>query len=237
MLNPLKIGRLTLSGIFVLIILAGCGRTNIQPMGSDATNVQLSKPSRILVSTFAVSPKEVSLDSAIGSRLERYIEGEPPTEEEERVGRAVAYALAESLVKDLEKDGFLAERVSKSAQPATDELLIVGYFLTVQEGNRLRRTVIGFGLGKSELKALVQVYQGSEGGRLLAKKFEVSSESSLKPGMGPFIGVGAIAGTVAGSAAVSGGVGLATEARQTVKGDADRMAKVIAKKLSDLFKN
>src|SRR2546428_10808181 len=77
-------------------------------------------------------------------------------------------------------------------------------------GNRLRRMVIGFGVGGTDLRTKVQVYQGTEAAPLLLQEFEAKAERSKKPGMGPMVGVGAAATSAASAAAVSGGAGLAT---------------------------
>jgi len=49
------------------------------------------------------------------------------------------------------------------------------------------------------------------------------------------VGVGAAATSAASAAAVSSGVGVATEFDQTVEGDAKRTAKEVAKPLSQFF--
>jgi len=65
--------------------------------------------------------------------------------------------------------------------------------------------VIGFGVGGTDLRTKVQVYQGTEAAPLLLQEFEAKAESSKKPGMGPMVGVGAAATSAASAAAVSGG--------------------------------
>src|SRR5256712_12421424 len=71
--------------------------------------------------------------------------------------------------------------------------------------------VIGFGVGGTDLRTRVQVYQGTEAAPLLLQEFEAKAESSKKPGMGPMVGVGAAATSAASAAADSGGVGNPTK--------------------------
>src|SRR2546428_6872216 len=99
--------------------------------------------------------------------------------------------------------------------PRARRVFTQGQFLTIDEGNRLRRMVIGFGVGGTDLRTKVQVYQGTEAAPLLLQEFEAKAESSKKPGMGPMVGVGAAATSAASAAAVSGGVRIATEIRPT----------------------
>jgi len=107
--------------------------------------------------------------------------------------------------------------------------------MSVDEGNRMRRMVVGLGAGASEVRTLVQVYETTNEGRRLVEDFYTTVKSSRKPGMGPMVGVGAAAGRAVTSAVVSGGVGLATEHSQTVEGDAAHTAEEIAKVLKKFF--
>jgi hypothetical protein len=113
--------------------------------------------------------------------------------------------------------------------------VIAGQFLSIDEGNRMRRMVVGFGAGGTSIRTQVQVSLGTGSGLLLLEEFETIAESSKKPGMGPMVGVGAAATSAASAAAMSGALGAASELNQTVEGDAGRTAKEIAKALSRFF--
>ena len=113
--------------------------------------------------------------------------------------------------------------------------LIDGQFMTVDEGNPLRRLVVGFGDGASTVESQVQVYQGPDGRKLLA--FTTQSDSGKMPGAAPMLGAGAVvsggvtAGMVVANAAVSG--------VKTYKSDVARMAATsgdqVARYLSEFF--
>jgi hypothetical protein len=218
-----------------LVVLAGCAPTDVGTIQEYSGKASLPRPDRVLVYDFAVSANDVKLNSAIGARLANLVTGAQENEEQGKVGRAVAKALAESLVKELEQLGLPVEQASSETMPTARTVMIHGQFLTIDEGNRLRRMVIGFGVGGTDLQTKVQVYQGTEAAPLLLQEFEVNAESSKKPGMGPMVGVGAAATSAASAAVVSGGVGVATEFDQTVEGDAKRTAKEVAKPLSRFF--
>jgi hypothetical protein len=94
---------------------------------------------------------------------------------------------------------------------------------------------VGFGAGASEVRLLVQVFEATSQRRQLVEDFYSTVKSSRKPGMGPFAGAGAVMGELVSRAGVSGGVELATERNQTVRGDAQNVAKEIAKQLKALF--
>jgi Domain of unknown function (DUF4410) len=116
--------------------------------------------------------------------------------------------------------GFAVERVSRGTRATGNDMLIDGYFFTVDEGNPLHRLVIGFGSGVSTVDSQVQVYQGDDSQKLL--EFTTHSDSGKLPGAAPTLGVGAVAqggvtaGMVAANAAVS--------SVKTYKSDVARMA-------------
>ncbi|NKB80550.1 MAG: DUF4410 domain-containing protein [Nitrospirales bacterium] len=86
-------------------------------------------------------------------------------------------------------------------------MVVKGRFLSIDEGNMTQRMVIGFGLGRSVVKAQGQAYEVTPLGTRLISEFESEVKSGRKPGMGPMVGVGAAAGSIATSAAVSGDSG------------------------------
>lgn len=218
-----------------LFILAACAPTHVDQTREYTGKASLPRPDRVLVYDFAVSEKDVKLNTGIGARLGNMVTGAKENEEQVKVGKAVAKALSESLVKELNHLGLPVERATPGARPTNSTVAIHGQFLTIDEGNRARRMVIGFGIGGTEVRTKVQVFQGPEPTPVLLEEFETKAESSKKPGMGPMAGVGVAATGAASSAAVAGGVGTATEFNQTVEGDASRTAKEVAKPISRLF--
>jgi len=232
--NRTRIGHRALTWL-TLVVLAGCAPTLVDTVQEYSGKSPLPMPDRVLVYDFAVSANDIKLNSAIGARLANLVAGAKENEEQVKVGRAVAKAFSETLVKELNQLGLPVEQASSGTMPTERTVIIHGQFLTIDEGNRLRRMVIGFGVGGTDLRTKVQVYQGTEAAPLLLQEFEAKAESSKKPGMGPMAGVGAAATSAASAAAVSGGVGVATEFDQTVEGDAKRTAKEVAKPLSRFF--
>ena len=224
------------NAVMVTLALAGvaaCARTSVENVNVRA--VGLPKPQLIVVHDFGVTPGDVALDSAIGARLTQMAQSTPASEQEVKVGREVARIVRESLVKEISKLGIPAVSAATATPVVGPSLSIEGQFLSVDEGNRLRRMVVGFGAGASEVRTLVQVYETTSEGRRLVEDFYTTVKSSRKPGMGPMVGVGAAAGRAVMSAAASTGVGLATEHSQTVEGDAKHTADEITKVLKKFF--
>jgi hypothetical protein len=66
------------------------------------------------------------------------------------------------LVTQLSAKGLYAENLPRGAQPPPGNMLIIdGQFVDINEGNQLRRTLIGLGSGESNLNTNVQVYQSA----------------------------------------------------------------------------
>ncbi len=232
-----QLGRLTLRGVLTLglafAVVTACARVSTQ--SGNVQVVGLPRPQRIVVHDFAVSPAAVSRDTAIGARLMELAKSTPEAEERAKIGQAVARVVTESLVKEISQLGIPAVAAVNAGPVAGPSLAIEGQFLTVEEGNRLRRMVVGFGAGASEVRALVQIYETTNDSRRLVEDFYTTVKSSRKPGMGPMVGAGAAAGRVVESAAASGGVGILSEHSQTVEGDAVRTAEAITKMLRKFF--
>src|SRR6266567_3647229 len=130
--------------------LAGCASTKVQPSVMIPASDTLPRPTRIAVYDFAVAAHDVSPNNAPLSRLRRVLGGSQ-SEEELKVGRSVAGALSVELVKALKDLDLPIERASAAAV-GDGTLAIEGQFVSIDEGNRLRRVVIGFGAGASEVK-------------------------------------------------------------------------------------
>jgi len=205
-----------LVGALLLCISAACGQTGIRRTALTS-EINLPRPGRILVQDFAASEQEVKEYQGI-MRQQPTIKN--ASERERLLAKEVKDALAEEVVDGLKSLGFAVERVGREANATGSDLLIDGHFLAVDEGNPLRRLVIGFGTGASAVQTQVQVTQGQEARKLL--EFTTESDSGKMPGAAPSLGVGAAAqgGVTVGMAvanAASGGV-------KTYKSDVARMA-------------
>jgi hypothetical protein len=60
--------------------------------------------------------------------------------------------MSESIVKDLGKKGITAARLPANSPFPQQGWLVRGVFLKIDEGNRVRRAVIGFGSGQTDLE-------------------------------------------------------------------------------------
>ncbi len=227
-------GRSAAVVLLMASISMGCAQAKVTSRQDLTGDKRLPPPSRILVYNFEVPPANVALDTSIGKRVAR--SGTTQAEQARKIGEVVADALSRKLVQEIRKLGLPAERAYGAPLPKEWDIVIDGQFLKVAEGHRMARFVIGFGLGATEVRTQVQVYQIGEGDRRLVKQFRTVAKGSKKPGMAVPLGVGAATGNVARGAAIGGGIGVTSEIMGGIKSDAARSAKEISKVLDGFFR-
>jgi hypothetical protein len=220
-----------------LALAAGLGCASTTVTGGSQYQGYLPRPQRILIFPFATSPEDVQLDWSPTAAGAWKLQGLSASAERQKVGRAVAEALARKLVTKVQALGLPAELATGPVPaPTGPTLAISGQFLAIDEGNRAERVVIGLGAGRSEVRTAVQVAELLPEGRRLVDQFEIDAKSGRKPGAAETMGVGAAAGHVAVSAAVTAAGTVASEALgDDVEADAERTAAKVATALQGFF--
>jgi hypothetical protein len=234
--------RFTALGVAAGIMLAmmvGCAPTQVQQENMNLKS--FPKPDLILVYDFAVSPEEVQLDDGLSAELQQTYDqhkGQSRTAQEIKIGHKVADAVAEELVKNIRAQGLWAQRGFAPPHGNRKIVLIKGQFLTIDEGNRTERVAVGFGAGRTDVQANVQLYDVTHEGLKQLDALQGDAKSGYKPGMAAMMGVGALAGHLLTSTLVSGAVAGGTEMTvATVQADGKRLADKIAKDLGEYFVN
>jgi Domain of unknown function (DUF4410) len=218
-------------GFCTALVLAGCASTDAEVTRSNAANMRLPYPSQMLVYDFAISPSEVSPDSVAAGRLSGAGDDPYETAEREHLERQVAAIVAEDVASGLRELGLPATRW-RGAPPAGAHIYAIeGQFITIDEGNALRRMIIGFGAGGTEVRTLVQAYYISGGQKSLLGEAEVSAESSKKPGLAAAVPVGAAVTSLGTAAAVQSGIGVISEMNTDVQKGAEDTAEAIVELL------
>lgn len=82
---------------------------------------------------------------------------------EQSQAHALAEDLEQDVAQDLMKKGLTAQRLAPGEPPPTRGWLVRGTILQMDEGDRLRRTVIGFGEGRTNLQVAVAIDNLSAG--------------------------------------------------------------------------
>ncbi len=222
--------------LIAVVIMAGCASSEVTDRRSYAGGEQIPRPGRIIVYDFAATPQGVAPSSAISGRYE--LVQRPQSPQEIRLGQELGRRVAAALVKDILAMGLPAERAHTGQPPNIGNLVITGEFVTIDEGNRGKRMIIGFGSGAGELRTIVEKYQITAAGPRLLKSLGVRAAGGKGPGMAvPLIIVGGILGRPVTAAVVSGGINIIQElGPEKIQGAANRTAKAIAKELRTGFR-
>jgi hypothetical protein len=206
-----------------LLFVAGCASSDVEKTEAKAADQELAKPSRIIVADFTASPEQVRPGSEIAELFEE--RDEPVTDGERELGRELGGRAAEKIVAKLQELGINAQRAASAGTPAPSDVLIEGYFVTIDQGDRLQRMLIGFGMGAAELRTIVEVYQMTGSGLKNLGFAEIEAEGGNMPGMLVSMGAGAVTGNLAKSPAIGGGVAVVKEVGpETIEAAAERTA-------------
>lgn len=231
-----KIQFLKLSVISMLFsFVVGCAGTSVRDTREIAYSGQ-PRPTQVLIYNFAASPEDIQQNSSIFAKIQGQLANTNQTAEEIKLGREVADAMATELTQKIAALGLNPIRADRSLRVLPGAILITGQFTNINEGNRLRRNVVGLGLGQSSLDSKVSVLAPSASGYQELISFDAHADSGEMPGaavMGP---AGAAAG--AGTAAVIGAnaaVGGVKSYKSASAQQAKKMAEQIADELARYF--
>jgi hypothetical protein len=162
-----------------LALLAACTSAQSE---IETGSAMLPRPTLVVVETFAVAPDEVDLDGGLSAEIVDAVKAEHGTSrsaQELQTGRQVSDAIATKLVAEIQDMGLSAQRGDGVPPGTRDALLIKGQLVSIDEGNRTERVVVGLGAGRSDVRAHAQVYDVSSAGRQVIDQIEVDAKSGL----------------------------------------------------------
>ncbi len=108
----------------------------------------------------------------------------------QKEARHLVDEMSKALVQDLRKAGFDARRCSTNVPWPTAGWLVRGVFANVDQGNQLRRAVVGFGAGKTLLQIVVDISELGAGAPRKFYEANTQADSGTAPGAGPTIILG-----------------------------------------------
>jgi hypothetical protein len=141
--------------LFALAMVTGCASTEVTqetPMSTQA----IARPNRIWVYDFVASPNDIPGDSSISGKVSAPTK--PQTAEEIATGNQLGGLIAKELVADIQAMGLSAVHAGPGSSPQVGDGVIRGYLVSVEGGQAVKRFVIGFGAGTSELDTVVEGY-------------------------------------------------------------------------------
>jgi len=185
----------------------------------------------ILVYDFTFSSAQITENSSILHRVMVGATGTTLSERDQEIGREVAGAMADKIAAGINGLGLQAMIADSSAPIPPDSVIVTGEFIDIDEGNRLRRLVIGLGAGESKLDTQIRVLAPVGGALRPLVEFTIHSDSGEMPGAAVTMGAGAAA-----QGAVTAGMAAANAGVTGVKGYRTAMGQMAARSADDAVK-
>jgi hypothetical protein len=182
------------------------------------------------VYNFAATPADIPPWSAVAGQYAGH--STPQTAQEIEVGRKLGAHVAQELVAEIRGMGLPAVQAAGQPAPHIGDIVIIGYFESVDTGSAAERIVLGFGSGAADLKTAVEGYLMTERGLRHLGAGEVHAGGSQTPGVAVPVAVAVASGNPLGLIVSSAAkVGGETTGQSTIEGAAKRTAKEIADQL------
>jgi Domain of unknown function (DUF4410) len=218
---------------FALVLVGGCASTNVTEQ-TPLVNEKIARPNEIWVYSFAATPADIPADSSIREQVSA--PSMPPTAEQLETGRQLGALIAEDLVADIQAMGLSAAQAGPESSPQVGDAVIRGYLVSVESGGAVKRFVIGFGYGTSEMDTVVEGYSMTPQGLRSLGSGTISSSGGKTPGVIVPAAMTIATGNPIGLIVV-GGAKVYGEAsgRNTVEGRAKATADEIAQQLRIRF--
>ncbi len=216
--------------LLALVFVAGCTSTDV----SDRQRYEgppLPRPDRIIIHDFTADPADVPANSPFAAQLTA---APPPTPEQDELSRKVGAEIAKDLVADLQGMGLPAVLAEGQPPPQVNDIVIRGYFVSVNAGSATERVLLGFGAGDAEVHAAVEGYQMTAQGLRPLGRGQVRSGGGNMPGM--VLPVAVLAATANPIGLIVGGAIKATgeaTGETTIEGTARRTADAISAQLRE----
>ena len=215
-----------------LALAAACalGCKSTQVASAPESNLPpLPRPTAVYVVDFELGAESIQHEDGLLSgraspvgRVGQRLSGS--TSDPAARARQLVALMSTSLVKELSKSGFNAVRLPPGLHVPTEGWLLRGIFTEVQEGNRLRRAMIGFGEGQTDIQVVANVQDLSQGPPKPLYEIATDTTSGNKPGAAPTLVLGPYG---AAASFVMAGKDLDKNVKHTAASIAERMAKRI----------
>jgi hypothetical protein len=214
--------------LLAFVAVAGCASAAVTER-QRYEGEKLARPDRIIVYDFTADPADVPPESAFAAQMAG---ARAPAPQQIALGRRLGAQVARDLVADLQAMGLPAVPAAGQPAPRPDDIVLRGYFVSVDEGSASKRVLVGFGSGASDLRTAVEAYQMTAEGLRPLGRGQIRSEGGELPGM--IVPLAVVAATASPIGLIVGGTAKTTSeltGSETIEGAAERTAKEIAAQL------
>jgi hypothetical protein len=175
---------LTVPSLFALTILAGCAADTHIAARQSYRGDKIDRPDRIIVHDFAATTGDVSTESAFAGRFAGY--PAPQTPEQIETGRTLGAQVAQDLVAEIQDMGLPAMYAAGQPAPQIGDLVIRGYFVSIDHDCLGEHMLIGLSARTADLRTWVEGHLEMDQGlfRLGAGQFEPAGSKAQGVPMG-----------------------------------------------------
>jgi hypothetical protein len=221
--------------LLFLVVVAGCASTTVTQQ-TPMVNKEMARPNQIWVYNFVANSADMPANSSITGEVGA--PSTPPTAAQIEQGRQLGAFIAADLVADIQAMGLSAVQAGPGSSPQVGDGVIRGYLVSVQGGGAVKRFVIGFGYGTSEMDTVVEGYAVTPQGWRKLGSGTLSSSGSKTPGMVMPAAVAIASGNPIGLIVV-GGMKIygETSGKNTLEGRAKATADEISEQLRIRFQD
>lgn len=177
--------------------MAGCGTAKIAARNEIGV-APTAKPAMIYVADFELEAATIKSERGLLSmpgklpgplgEMPLHLPGAP--KDSQALAHELVDSMSTSIVKDLAKNGVMSRRLTPGQPVPTNGWLVRGVFTEVNQGNQLRRAMIGFGAGKTDLQVLVDFNDLTKGAPRPFYQVSTTADSGKAPGAAPTIILG-----------------------------------------------
>jgi hypothetical protein len=187
----------TISLLTLGAALCGCGTAQVSGR-REIVAAPTDKPVTIYVSDFDLDASHIKSEPGLlpappklSGPLGQIVPPPPGAPKDpQALARDLVDSMSASLVNDLTKAGRNARRLAPGAPLPASGWLVRGVFTDVNQGNQLRRAVIGFGMGRTDLQVVVDINDLAQGAPKRFYELNTTADSGKAPGAGPTIVLG-----------------------------------------------
>jgi len=209
------------------------GKVNVEVIKSYSGSEVLPKAEKVLIQDFTVPSGVITLDESAAGRLHTriFLRRDPDDESTPAaLAQQVQESFSKALINDLKKSNIEAQLASGGGDFTNGSFLIVsGEITAIDEGNKVKRVMVGLGRGGSDVQTHVTVSSVVNGHATVVLELNLKSESGKK--------LGALETMGGGSLALNAAEGDVGDRHSSVQADASRMAKGVAKQVQGFMVN
>ena len=169
---------------FICISARASAQTAPATPGATAPTHVFRKDMIVYVRDFDLDAQNVQVDKGAGGEIRPGLLERPSKREQtdpEAQAKKLVDTMSKSLVDDLHKAGYKAQRLGPDDPTPSSGALVTGVFAEVDEGNRMHRALIGFGSGAVKMDLYVTMSDLASPQKPLYNQAQEDS-SSKKPG-------------------------------------------------------